>query len=121
MSQGPIAKQIIVAVRCNWCSRQLSPSDVYAFSSLQAMCKRCWEGHHHALDVLAGNMPRACQECGLTVAELNALSNAPTTRMYVVHKDGIYQVLCLTCTDKYCAKRADLFKGTEFGARLKLG
>jgi hypothetical protein len=115
-----MAAAIIMAGRCNWCSRPVSPHDLFNFSTGQAMCQRCHEWHGHALGVLAGEMPRGCQECGLTREQLNAFETGPTTRMYVVMKDGIYQVLCMTCKNVYCAKRADLYRGTEFGARLKL-
>lgn len=60
-------------------------------------------------------MPRGCQECGLSIEELNAIGNAPTTRMYVVPKDGVYQLLCLACKERYCSKRADLYRNTQFG------
>lgn len=120
--QSPCALGVIVAARCHWCSRQVSPYDLFNLSTGQAMCLGCHEWHGYALDVLAGGVPRGCQECGLTLDQLNALTDAPTTRMYVVPKDGVYQVVCATCKDAYCAKRADLYKGTEFGhERLKLG
>jgi hypothetical protein len=38
--------------------------------------------------------------------------------MYVVQKDGIYQVLCLACVQVYAPKRRDLYKGTKFGAEV---
>lgn len=138
--------QIIFAARCNWCSRFSNPSDLLPFPSGQQMCRRCFEWHYHALGILSGDTPRGCQECGLTMAQLNVLSLPPTTRMYgaeaygaeaygakaygakangalrmyVVPKDGIYAVLCLTCKEDYCRKRADLYRGTAFGQELKL-
>lgn len=84
------------------------------------MCLRCHEWHGHALRILAGEFPRGCQECGLTLEQLNTLGTGATTRMYVVPKDGIYQVLCAICKDAYCAKRADLYRATQFGSELKL-
>lgn len=111
---------IVIASRCHWCSRQLSPLDLAEFSSGQRMCSRCHEWHVHALQVLAGELPRGCQGCGLTLAELNSFATGATVRMYVVPKDGVYQVLCVTCKDAYCAQRADLYRGTQFGQRLKL-
>jgi len=84
------------------------------------MCLRCHEWHGHALAVLAGAVPRGCQECGLSLEALNAITPGATTRMYVVPKDGVYQVLCATCKDAYCAKRADLYRGTPFGSERKL-
>ncbi len=111
---------VIMAARCNWCSRQQSPRDLMALSTGQLMCRHCYEGHIEGLKVFSGEMPRGCWECGLSTEQLNALHNGPTTRMYVVTKDGVYAVLCATCKEKYCVKRSDLFKGTEFGEDLKL-
>ena len=36
-------------------------------------------------------------------------------RMYVVPKDGIYQLLCAGCVKPYLPKRKDLYRGTKFG------
>ncbi len=42
-------------------------------------------------------------------------------KMYVVQKDGIYQLLCATCCQQYLPKRADLYSGSQFGSEaLKL-
>jgi hypothetical protein len=108
----------VMRERCNWCSRQLPPSDLGKFSTGQAMCAKCHEWHGHALAVLSGALPRGCQECGISLDDLNALTGGATTRMYVVPKDGIYQVLCLTCKDAYCRKRLDLYQNTKFGQHL---
>jgi hypothetical protein len=41
--------------------------------------------------------------------------------MYVVPRDGIYQILCRECAARYLPKRHDLYKGTAFGhAALKI-
>jgi hypothetical protein len=79
------------------------------------ICFRCLEWHHNAIRVLAGDPPPGCQECGLTFADLKAFDNAGNLRMYLHVKDGIYQILCTTCSDKYERKRADLFRETVYG------
>lgn len=85
------------------------------------MCRRCYEWHRHALEVLAGRVePLGCQFCGLRLADLNALSNGPTTRMYMVPVDGIYAVACFVCKEDYCRKRADLYHGTAYGQEIKV-
>jgi hypothetical protein len=111
---------VVIAGRCNWCSRQVSPADLFNLSTGQAMCWRCHDWHGHALAILGGAMPRGCQFCGLTLEDLNALTGGTTTRMYVVPVDGIYTVACLTCKEDYCRKRADLYRGTKFGQDMKL-
>lgn len=110
----------VIAARCHWCSRQVAPSDLAHLRSGQRMCRCCHDWHGHALAVLAGGMPRGCQECGTGIEQLHNLHGNATTRMYVVPKDGVYQVLCAACKDAYCARRADLYRDTEFGTRLKL-
>ena len=112
---------VITAVgRCNWCSREQPSGDLLHLSSGQAMCLRCHEWHGHALQVLSGAIPRGCQECGLSTDQLAALTSGPATRMFVVPKDGIYQLLCATCKDRYCRKRSDLYRATQFGQEMKL-
>ena len=83
------------------------------------MCLHCFEWHNHALALLnKGKIPPGCQVCGLT---FEALANAAgNTRMYVHAKDGLYQVLCPTCSDAYILKRADLYKPTRFGQQKGL-
>lgn len=38
-------------------------------------------------------------------------------QLVLVMKDGIYQLLCLPCADKYRPKRRDVYGGTPFWAR----
>jgi hypothetical protein len=109
-----------MAGRCNWCSRQRAPSELLPLSTGQSMCRQCFEWHNHALAILSGAVPRGCQQCGTTMRDLNALATGATVRMYVVPIDGVYGVLCAVCKDTYCRKRADLYKDTQFGQRLKL-
>jgi hypothetical protein len=40
--------------------------------------------------------------------------------MYLHQKDGVYQILCRSCSDHYVRQRVDLYGDTEFGDRLKL-
>jgi hypothetical protein len=84
------------------------------------MCARCLEWHCHALDLLAGKIPPGCQECGLPFAVMERQSADADVRLYVVPRDGIYQVLCRRCCDVYVRSRRDLYKGTEFGAQQNL-
>jgi len=84
------------------------------------MCARCLEWHLHAMDLLAGRVPPGCQECGATMQALVRAAGNADVRLYVVPRDGIYQVLCKRCCDVYVRSRRDLYKGTEFGAKQKL-
>jgi hypothetical protein len=113
---------IVIASRCHYCSKQLSPEDMHTFMSGQNWCRSCFTWHLHAVEVLHGAFPKGCQECGLLLDDLKKLSPAHeiSVRMFVVPKDGIYQLLCRTCKDTYCMKRADLYKGTQFAAEQKI-
>lgn len=84
------------------------------------MCFHCYEWHLKALAVLAGTPPPGCQECGVTFGALQAASADGNTRMYVHPKDGLYQVLCPLCSDRYTHKRADLYGDTAFGFAQQL-
>ena len=87
----------------------------------QFICEYCLDWHHHAIAFLGGAIPRGCQECGVTWETLREVTPGIAVKMYVVQKDGIYQLLCATCCDQYLPKRADLYKGSQFGSEtLKL-
>jgi hypothetical protein len=94
---------------------------VVALSTGQAICEYCLDWHASALEFLgSGLTPRGCQECGATweaLRDRDPLNLA--VRMYVVPKDGIYQLLCDTCVLPYTAKRADLYRGTPYWTALK--
>ena len=77
--------------------------------------------HLAALDVLAGGIPPGCQACGATWEFLrDSAVGAENVSMSCVPKDGILQLLCKPCCDAYVLKRADLYKGTPFGAALRM-
>jgi len=69
---------------------------------------------------LSGAPPPGCQDCGLKFADLKEIDAAGNLRMSLVVKDGIYQILCTTCSDSYERKRADLFRETEYGYKRKI-
>lgn len=113
--------QIIIALRCHWCSKQYPPTELMALSSNQLMCRNCFGHHLVALDVLAKKIiPTECHLCHTPLSVLNDLEPGPTTRMYVINIDHAYAVACGTCKDKYMRKRADLIKGTAYGEELKV-
>ena len=105
----------VVGVRCNWCSRERPAYRVHRLASNQVICDYCLEWHQAAIDMLAGKPPRGCQQCGISWETLRDSTPGVEVRMYVVPKDGIYQLLCAHCVRPYAGKRADLYGGTEFG------
>ena len=112
----------VVAVKCHYCSNPRNPHEVMRMSGGAIMCWRCWEWHQKALKMLAGNPPPGCQneKCGVTFAQLQERAGGGDVRMYLHVKDGIYQVLCRTCSDAYVPKRVDLYGHTAFGHARKL-
>ena len=102
---------------CRYCSKFRAPEDLMGAGARGLICRYCFEWHKHALAVLNGETPSGCQECGTRLEEI---SPGVEIRMYVVPKDGCYQVLCKRCCDSYVARRRDVYGATEFGRRLKL-
>ena len=111
----------VLAVRCHYCSKQRPEFRIHRLVSHQVICDDCLDWHANALEVLAGGVPRGCQGCGASWAQLRDSTPGVEVRMYVVPKDGIYQVLCAACVRPYTQKRGDLYRGTKFGTEtLKL-
>ncbi len=102
----------MILVRCNYCSKHRLRSTVHYLGSAslpgQIICDVCLDWHNRAIELLAGNEIPPCQECG-KIAQ----------RLYVVPRDGVYQVLCRRCVGPYVSKRADLYRGTAYGASVE--
>jgi hypothetical protein len=108
-------------VRCHYCSRFHVPWDLLPIGNSGArICLSCLEWHRQALRMLAGEPPTGCQVCGITFQALLEQSGDGDTKMYLHPKDGIYQILCKWCSDKYVRKRVDLYGDTAYGRSLKL-
>jgi hypothetical protein len=113
----------VVSVRCHYCSVFRNPHEVFPIGiGGVVMCLRCREWHDANIDALAKDgAPKGCFECRVTWAELRlrleAGDNPAELKMFLVPKDGIYQLLCRTCSDAYERKRADLLRGTLYGQR----
>ena len=67
-----------------------------------------------------GEIPVACQECGKTLDQLAAESASDDIRMEVHAKDGIYELLCQPCGDRYARLRMDLYGKTPFSKAHRL-
>lgn len=112
---------LVIGVVCHYCSRSRTPREMVAMGTGGArMCWRCWESHTGAVAALAGNLPRGCGECQVTFGALREAAPAGNVRMYVHWKDGIYQLLCPSCSDRYERKRLDLYGDTAYGWKNKL-
>jgi hypothetical protein len=110
----------VLRVKCHYCSRFRSPHEILKIGTGGAiMCWFCYEWHGKALKMLCGALPMACQgdNCGVTWEQLQERGDS---KMYVHNKDGIYQILCQSCSDRHVLLRADLYRPTRYGHQLKL-
>jgi len=104
---------IIFGKRCKLCSRYIDPRELIGDVRSGYLCWACLERHNAALKLIAATPPRACQECGISFARLRETN--PEFRLKLHYRDGILEVLCLPCSDKYEPKRKDLYGGTQYG------
>ena len=109
----------MIRERCHYCSRFRQPLQIVRMSGGAAMCWHCYEWHLHALDLLAGAMPRGCQICGDDWQKIEARPGYQS-RTYLHMKDGLYQVACKPCSDAYVLKRRDWCGQTLFGRKMRL-
>jgi len=116
----------VISVRCHYCSKFRHPSEVLDIGNGGAkMCLQCHEWHARSIQALAeGGVPPGCFECRATWDELRLRiapgDNPDDVKMYLTPKDGIYQLLCSTCSDAYERKRVDLLGDTAYGHLKKL-
>ncbi|HWE51391.1 MAG TPA: hypothetical protein VG273_16485 [Bryobacteraceae bacterium] len=102
--------------RCNYCSKRRRRFELRRLAGhAQLICDDCIDWHNRAVEFLAGSVPPGCQECRATWEFLRDSTPFVEIRMYVVPKDGIYQLLCAACVRPYLPKRQDLYRGTQFG------
>jgi hypothetical protein len=110
----------VVSVRCHYCSKEYPAWRTHQMHTAQRICDYCLDWHNKAIEFLAGRGLPGCQVCGASWEFLHDSTLGVEVRMYVVPKDGIYQILCSTCIRPYVSVRKDLYGGTAFGAQLKL-
>jgi hypothetical protein len=115
---------VVLLDRCHYCSKHRLPGDIHTIGGTQGgakICRHCLEWHHRALRMFCtGKPPEGCQECGITFDQLTELAGGGDIPMYIHVKDGIYQILCRACSDKYERKRLDLYGDTAYGLKKKL-
>jgi hypothetical protein len=105
----------VISVRCHYCSKEYPAWRTHQLQRSQRICDYCLDWHNKAIEFLAGRGLPGCQVCGASWEFLHDSTLGVEVRMYVVPKDGIYQILCATCVRPYVSKRADLYGGTRFG------
>ena len=111
----------VLSLKCHYCSKFRHATDVQHWPGGVVICHHCYEWHKKALDMLAGKPPvRECQECKASFVDQADGSVDGNISLFVHQKDGIYSVLCRTCSDAYETKRADLYGDTLYGEQKRL-
>ena len=113
MSQAPAVHRIQGV--CRYCKKYRPAEELL---TIARMCVDCRLWHEHAMDVLAGAVPKGCQKCRVTFQQIRDGEVSADIKMYVVPLDGIYQVLCRPCCGQFVRKSRDRYKNTAFGARM---
>jgi len=107
-----------LSFRCHYCSRFFPAWRVHVICQAQTICDTCLEWHNQALEFLAGRALPGCHGCGASWEVLRDRDKSVEVRLYVVPRDGIYQLLCQSCIRSYVPKRADLYQSTPFGTEV---
>jgi hypothetical protein len=114
----------LIQRKCRRCEKFRDPREFVCGNT--GYCYRCYEHHRLALDVLSGDIPKGCVECGVSMqalSESQALSDSRPNadiRLSVVMKDGLYAVLCPLCADRFEAANKQMFAGTPYGASKRI-
>jgi len=117
--KGVTSSALLIGARCKHCGHTRSYGDVRGDQAEGYTCLNCLDWHNHALAVLAGAIPRGCQECGITFGQMSVL-HPGRAKFILLPKDGIYQILCEKCEAHY-APRAGIYRGTLYEKLKKLG
>lgn len=114
----PAFAPAIILVRCHYCSTHVHPKEIVNIGESALMCRNCREAH--VTQIEAFDPPHHCMRCMRTFEQLAALTVGAHVRMYPHWKDGVYQILCQWCDEKYVQQRKDLYGPTRFGWERKL-
>jgi endogenous inhibitor of DNA gyrase (YacG/DUF329 family) len=104
----------LIRRKCPRCEKSRDPRE-FVGPAATGYCLFCYENHKVALDVLSGEIPKGCVECGVTTLALSKSQPGADMRMSVVMKDGLYAVLCPECADRYELANKQMFRGTPYG------
>jgi len=109
---------IVISRRCMDCSKQVSPAEIVRIGIAAIVCWNCYEKQKQILEGWAP--PKECALCHTSFEELAAREPSQSVSMFPHWIDGTFGMLCAPCDKAYVLKRADQFRGTPFGAALKL-
>lgn len=120
--------QVILGVTCKQCGRRVNDSIKWnqGDDARGYLCEVCIVDNAVAYDALiqqiatgyATDYGQRCQACNRTLDEIEALTGK---RSMIVHmRDGVNQMLCRRCSDKYELKATTLYHNTLYGWLKKL-
>ncbi len=101
--------------QCPQCGRYCPPEEL---KGTQPRCYDCQDWHERTVNVIEASI--GCHECKKTWIELRDSGTGAEMKMYVVPRDGTYQVLCRPCCDEFVRLSRALYAGTAFAEMMKL-
>jgi hypothetical protein len=101
--------------KCPQCGKHCAPEEL---AGSQPRCYQCQEWHERAVNVL--NASLGCYDCKKSWEQFRAEAGPAEVKMYIVPRDGIYQVLCRPCCDEFVRLSRALYAGTAFAEAMKL-
>lgn len=110
-----------LTVRCQYCSKHYPACNMVSSAASTRICLNCYEGHTKAVDALAGKREPECQCCQKSLGQLAVEQGVDSVPMTAHWKDGVYQLLCRPCSDRYEQKRRDLYGGTPYAYQKGIG
>jgi hypothetical protein len=105
---------------CGYCFKSKPMNFIFRLGESVLICHNCYEKHEKAVNDFALQPPTECAACHLTWEQLSEGVIGPTVPMYPHYLDGIYQLLCRSCSDARIRKTPQPYKGTRFGWEQKL-
>lgn len=106
---------------CQITGKQVHPAEGFAFGTDGCVFYSLdgYAQHLEGLHLLnTGTPPDGCHECGRPASE--SLTPEGKNALYLHMKDGLYQVLCRACSDRYEVLVKDRYRDTPYGAQRKL-
>jgi hypothetical protein len=109
---------IAMMVRCKSCTKPRYKHEI-AFGDERAgyVCTACYYKHHRNIADFRARRPRACDECGLSFAQMD--ERQLVQESYAFEKDGLFAMLCKKCWQKY-EQKAHQLRGTAHERIMKI-
>lgn len=95
--------------KCRRCSQYRFIEEFVGGGPVEGYCHECWSWN--AIEIARIRGITGCCDCQLTFERLKAIGR----RMFLVPKDGIYQILCQVCNDRWELLVKEMFKATRYG------